>query len=51
MQTVDKPIRINADSLKKQYEAHISRCQSIAREVVKWGKKTKPNLDLLKQHR
>lgn len=51
MQTLDKPIRINADSLKKQYEAHISRCQGIAREVEKWGKKTKPKLDFLKQHR
>lgn len=51
MQTLDKPIKINADNLKKQYESHISRCQNIAREVEKWGKKTKPNLDFLKRHR
>ncbi|WP_432642855.1 hypothetical protein [Acidaminococcus sp.] len=51
MQSVDKPIRINADSLKAQYMAHISRCQRIAREVEKWGKKTKHSLDFPEQHR
>lgn len=46
MQAQDKLTRIDADSLKKQYEAHLARCQDIAREVEKWGKKTKLNLNI-----
>lgn len=41
-------ISINVEQLKKKYDEHTSHCQKIAKEVEKWGKKTKPNLNFLK---
>lgn len=47
-----KPITIfiDAKELKKKYDEHTSRCRQIAKEVEKWGKKTKPDLSFLKAH-
>lgn len=43
-----KQTKFNIDAIKKEYEEHASKCQQIAKEVNKWGKKTKPNLQFLK---
>lgn len=41
-------VLLNVDALKAQYDAHIDKCKKIAKEVDKWGKKTKPTLNFLK---
>ena len=42
---------VNLEKLKEQNHAHTSKCQEIAKEVEKWGKKTKPNLSFLNPKR
>ena len=44
MKPVQIDIPVNLEKLKEQYHAHTSKCQEIAKEIEKWGKKTKPNL-------
>lgn len=41
-------IQIDPEKIKKKYDEHTSRCRKIAKEVEKWGTKTKPNLNFLK---
>lgn len=41
----------NLDAIKREYQAHTSRCQQIAKEVNKWGKKTKPEFQFLNQQK
>lgn len=43
-------IQIDVAQLKKKYDEHTSKCRKIAKEVEKWGKKTKPDLSFLKAH-
>lgn len=38
---------VDLTTLKKQYRAHTSRCQQIAKEVNKWGQKTSRKLQFL----
>ena len=47
---IDIPVNLEK-KLKVQYHAHASECQEIAKEVEKWGKKTKPNLSFLNPKR
>ena len=51
MKPVQIDIPVNLEKLKEQYHAHASKCQEIAKEVEKWGKKTKPNLSFLNPKR
>lgn len=44
-------IQIDPEKIKKKYDEHTSRCRKIAKEVEKWGKKTKPNLSFLNPKR
>ncbi|WP_302593418.1 hypothetical protein [uncultured Megasphaera sp.] len=44
-------IKINVKELQKKYDEHASHCKKIAKEVEKWGKKTKPDLSFLKAQR
>ncbi|MDY2965196.1 MAG: hypothetical protein SOR58_03240 [Megasphaera massiliensis] len=41
-------IQLNVEQIKKKYAEHTSHCRKIAKEVEKWGKKTKPDLSFLK---
>lgn len=51
MKPVQIDIPVNLEKLKEQNHAHTSKCQEIAKEVEKWGKKTKPNLSFLNPKR
>lgn len=45
-------LSFNFDKLKSQYSEHEARCKEIAKEVNKWGKKTKQSkLNFLKKGR
>jgi|GEM_PF-2905970 hypothetical protein len=42
---------IDFKELKKEYEAHSSRCKKISQEVSKWGKAHQKKLKILLQDR
>ena len=51
MKPIQLNVQVNIKQIEEQYHAHASRCQVIAKEVEKWGKKTKPNLSFLNPKR
>ena len=51
MKPIQLNVQVNIKQIEEQNQAHASRCQVIAKEVEKWGKKTKPNLSFLNPKR
>lgn len=46
-----KQTKFNMDAIKKEYEAHAFKCQQIAKEINKWGKKTALGSHFLKSNK
>ena len=42
-----RDIKIDFAAIKKQYDEHASKCKRIAKEVNKWGQKTRPQVSFL----